>query len=516
MSTADKGTFAWVPGRSGATPRAPDRQGSAGADGSRDLDAWAPTRQHPPANPPSVLEAWQPTRASPAASRAPAGVRESWQPTRAFSPSSKSPEGGVEARQATRSHTSVATRIMADEDEYLSGEKPDIGRQTTADERELFVSCAPAEALQQQFEHLRPAFIALHDVASATSRKLLLGIAAASGRAVQKLVIRRQGQGTPLATLEFVELPTTDQRPLRLYTTEVEAGDAARQGLAHVLLAYSRLGVVTIGDLDAAALEEALQPLHDAIVAGPWPGRDLLLLPLASAATLAHQAANLGRGTGVTVRSTPRVGRPADAWAFITGTWSRLREQRSGGGAPLPELSGFLPAVGAAVASARRNEESLPVRAGEPPSTGTTSSAPLSMRDLPVVPGLAPATPANLLERYVRQVGELAGVIACCVFEVESGRPRAYAGTGPGANELGARGHELLSAMSAGARALGLGQGSPEAALTLAAHHLLLRALPRHPELALHALLDKSRANLTLARLQVARMDPLFDEAGTA
>ena len=514
MSTADKGTFAWIPGRSSAAPPAPERQASAGADGSRDLDAWAPTRQHPPANPPSVLEAWQPTRAFAGSSKSPAGVREAWQPTRAFSPSSKSPAGAAEAWQATRSHTSVATRIMADEDEYLSGETADIGRQTTADERELFVSCAPAEALQQQFEHLRPEFIALHDVASATSRQLLLGIAAASGRAVQRLVIRRQGQGTPLATLEFVELPTADQRPLRLYTTQVEAGDAARQGLAYVLLAYSRLGVVTIGDLDAGALEEALQPLHDAIIAGPWPGRDLLLLPLASTATLAHQAARLGHGTGVTVRSTPRVGRPADAWAFITGTWGRLREQRSAGGAPLPELSGFLPAVGAAVASARRGEESRALGGGNPPSSGNTGPAPLSMRDLPVAPG--PATRANLLERYIRQVGELAGVIACCVFEVESGRPRAYAGTAPGANELGAQGRELLSAMGAGAQALGLGQAAPEAALTLAAHHLLLRALPRHPELALHALLDKSRANLTLARLQVARMDPLFDEAGAA
>jgi hypothetical protein len=70
--------------------------------------------------------------------------------------------------------------------------------------------------------------------------------------------------------------------------------------------------------------------------------------------------------------------------------------------------------------------------------------------------------------------------------------------------------------MSAGASALGLGLAVPEAAITLAAHHLLLRALPRHPELALHAVLDKSRANLTLARLQVARMDPLFDAAGAA
>ena len=93
----------------------------------------------------------------------------------------------------------------------------------------ILVSCAPAEALQQQFEHLQPNFIAVHDIATSSSRKLLTGIAAASGRAVQKLVIRRQGYGTALATVEFVELPTADNQLLRLYTTEA---DAFMRGLA--------------------------------------------------------------------------------------------------------------------------------------------------------------------------------------------------------------------------------------------------------------------------------------------
>ena len=61
-------------------------------------------------------------------------------------------------------------------------------------------------------------------------------------------------------------------------------------------------------------------------------------------------------------------------------------------------------------------------------------------------------------------------------------------------------------------RAMGLGHAIPDAAITLGAHHLLLRAVPKHPGLALHAVLDKTHANLTLARLQVQRMDAIFDE----
>ena len=71
----------------------------------------------------------------------------------------------------------------------------------------------------------------------------------------------------------------------------------------------------------------------------------------------------------------------------------------------------------------------------------------------------------------------------------------------------------LLAAMVATSRTLGLGHALPEAAITLGSHHLLLRAVPGHAGLALHAALDKTHANLTLARLQVQRMDSLFEGA---
>ncbi|HEX7442202.1 MAG TPA: hypothetical protein VF319_19130, partial [Caldimonas sp.] len=286
---------------------------------------------------------------------------------------------------------------------------------------------------------------------------------------------------------------------------------ASRHGLARMLLAFSRLGAVMVGDLPGHAIAAALKPLHDDIVAGPWPNRNLLLLPLASASTLVTHGMDLGRGTGVTVRTTPQVARPADAWAFITGTWSRLREQDSTEGGAVPELGGFNPGLSAAVANARRTAaKGMPSGDTQP---FEDMAAPLSMRPMPPLAGAKPSITRNLLERYVRQVGDLTGMVSCCVFEIETGRPLAHAGANPGANELGMRGMELIASMTAAGRSLGLGQAVPEAAITLASHHLLLRPVPKNPGLALHAVLDKSSANLTLARLQVLRMDTLFDEA---
>lgn len=423
-----------------------------------------------------------------------------------------------EAWQATRAQTALATQIMRPEELESVGSR-DIGRQVGNNERELFVSCAPPEALQQQFEHLNPEFIVVHDIGTTSSRKLLAGIAAASKRSVQRLFIRRQGYGTPLATLEYVELPTADGSALRMYSTEADADTVSRHGLARTLLAFSRLGVVMVGDLPVHALEAAFKPLHDDMLGGTWHNRHLLLLPLAGAAAVSSQGAELGRDTRVEVRTTPLVTRPADAWSFINGTWARIREQ-----SPAPARTPSAPATGSRFP--RISEEPVvPVRNAPPPVTeramAPTMPMPLEMRPMPEVPttkaqAQARATASGLLDRYVHQLGELTGMVSVCVLELSSGRPVAHAGASPGPADLAAAGTELLASISATCRQLGLGHALPDAAITLGAHHLLLRAVPKHPGLALHAVLDKSHANLTLARLQVQRMDAIFDEPTAA
>src|SRR3954447_6913485 len=275
---------------------APD--GSKSGTGASVPEEWPATRAEPAHK--DETDEWQATRVL---ARQPNGIDE-WRVPQApsggtpqesqrragrFGAAAESPD----AWAATRAQTALATQLLEDENEYLSTEKEEIGRQIGGNERALFVSCAPAEALQQQFEHLQPNFIAVHDIATSSSRKLLTGIAAASGRAVQKLVVRRQGYGTALATLEFVELPTADNQLLRLYTTEADADTPARHAIARVLLAYSRLGVVMVGELPGHAIASALKPLHDDIIAGPWPNRNLLLLPLASASTLVTHGLDL-------------------------------------------------------------------------------------------------------------------------------------------------------------------------------------------------------------------------------
>jgi hypothetical protein len=424
-----------------------------------------------------------------------------------------------QAWEPTRVETGVVTQILRERGDDAAADSREIGRLVGQDQRELFVSCGPVEAMRQQFEILRPEFIAVHDVGTALSRKLLAGIAVASGRKLQKLVIRRQGYGTPLATLEFIEWPTAQGAVLRLYTTEIDADTASRQALAQTLLANSRLGVVIVGDLPAHALTSAMQSLQQAIARGPWTNRHLLMLPLSSASALASQGSNIAGHTGVTIRTTPQVMRPAEAWGFISGMWNHMHDQPAARGMQLPGLAGATqqPAQGAAPA-AQAVAPAAPVSTAatrstagstEPVTAAPANPTPLPLRPMPAVPGRGAAPPSleDTLAEYVGRVSKLNGMLACGVFDTTRSRSAAHVGQAFSAEAFATQTRALIDAMVRSCQTLGLPGYDPELALTLDSHHLVVRPLPHHAQLVLYALFDKNTANLTLARLQIQRLD---------
>jgi hypothetical protein len=451
-----------------------------------------------------------------------------------------------------------ATRLVRDEEEYLDNENHDVGRRLSEAEHELFVSCDPAPALQQQFEHLRPEYIALHDIGTPLSRKLLAGVAAASQRKLQKLTIRRQSHGTPLASLEFLELNAADGRIVRLYTTETDADAVSRRLLSRTLLCFSRLAVVMVGDLPPHAVDQALRPLQDEISIPPWHNRHVLILPLAAAAPLATRGAELARRTGVQVLTTPLVSRPSEAWQFIVNTFGRLKTdgtltpnrrqadlfggtataaptgpqpmppvppRRAAPASVAPPITAPVPAPVAAPVPAASAAAPVPTRIAPPPPsrspTGMEETIPAAfpMHHAPQVSNLAPladtppaATGLEPLQRYLERVSQITGMVSCCLFEVATGRDLLHAGSRPAGDALGRHGSALVTGLLDASRGLGLGHSPPDAAITLGAHHLVLRPVPRHPGVALHAVLDKHHANLVLARLQLLRIDATLEE----
>ena len=442
----------------------------------------------------------------------------------------------------TRATPNLATRVMGDEEDYLATARRAIGRRIDAERHELFVVCDPAEALQQQFEHHAPEFIVLHDLGLDAASRLLQGVAAATQRPVQQLVVRRQGYGSALATLRFAELPAAGAAlPVRIYSTQVDAADPAQAtALALTLLGNSRLGVILVGAQPASDAAARLRPLGTALNEPAWRNRQLLWLPVGAEAAAVAPGPLAGRHSLVQLHTMPAQADLGHAWPVITALWDRLRhapqDPHAAEGLAMPPMraavpSPALPSVRPGMA-APAHPPAHPPTPARPDFQSSTMPADFTGRSAPAAaPGaaaappslrsglghaapVAPPAPAVDWSAYVRECAALPGLLSCCVFDLATERPLAHAGNRPGPAALAAQGAALYEALCHAARSLGLAPGQPEMALTLAEHHLILHPLAQHPGLALHAVLDVHLANLTLVRMKLHRLDPGSPFAG--
>ncbi|MDP1900460.1 MAG: hypothetical protein Q8K96_08405 [Rubrivivax sp.] len=392
------------------------------------------------------------------------------------------------------------TQIVADREAYLGQGTHDVGRRISDDQVELFISADVASSLQQEFSLHTPEFVALHDVGPSASLRLLSSLASAASARVQRLSVRRQGHGVALAVIQFVEVPLADGTPVRVYSTDINADAATRAHVASVLLAFSRLGVLLIGELPSNALAGQLAPLQESLRRGPWPNRDLLLVPLGTTSTLATQAIELGGQSAVAVHVTPRASRPKQAWAFISGSWNRLHGMPNGERALPTEMALAVPRPSVPEPEAATQPMELgPAQAGAP-------RAPPAPQ--PTLPMPMPVPGGTNWQTYANHCALIKGAISCCVFDMHSAEPLAHAGGTPRGDRLAEQGVALLAQVNTAARALGLGAGKAEAGISTASHHLLLREVPGHPGVAVHLVVSAGTGNLMLARLQLERVEP--------
>ncbi|PXW98197.1 hypothetical protein C7444_103295 [Sphaerotilus hippei] len=381
----------------------------------------------------------------------------------------------------------------------------DLGRPSGEHTRELFVSCDPASALIQHFE-LHPAtYVALHDLACNASRRLLQALAGATGQPIEHLVIRRQGFGTLLASIDYLDCPAAHGRVLRLYCCDTDTDPATRQAVSHVLLGRSTLGVVMVGELSAQALNDLLQPLRDHLFDPHWTCRQLQFMPLASATStsLATLAGGLGAGSGVTTRIAPLVVGSSEAWSFLARAWNQWQLQQY----PLAQallLEPFRPA--------RESSQPMPLPVGSAttgaaplvsaPAALTTTSAPL-----PASPP-APALPRNApMSRFVRELADLPGVHALCVFEQASSKVVATTPDEPRAVDLARRGTLLMAAAATSRRSLHISSEPSELVIAGGSLSQGLRLITSQPGLAVHLLFDPAVTDWPTLRARLAAMD---------
>ncbi|MFO1275474.1 hypothetical protein [Sphaerotilus uruguayifluvii] len=375
------------------------------------------------------------------------------------------------------------TQIQRSVRDYLD-EPADIGRPVGNNTRELFVSCEPAEALQQQFEFLRPSYIVLHDIASRGARRMLHAVAAAAGRPVERLNIRRQSYGTTLAAIDHVDCPARHGHRVRIYSTDIDADSPKRSALARVLLSQAALAVVLVGDLPQHAIGDALQPLREMLFHPGWQCRHLQLMPLSNGS---HAAMNgliqaLGLGSGLDCRLAAPVTRPAEAWAMVSARWNEIEHLRrpDGQGAL---LAPFAPAGGEAM---------QPM----PPTSGTAGGerAPLAAQSTP-------------MERFALELHALNGVQAACVFDIATSRVIAHAGAAARGADLARRGSLLLAAGNSTRRQLQIPGQADEVLVMGGTDALGVRTLVSQPGLAMHLVYRPTQTSWMQLRPRLMALD---------
>jgi hypothetical protein len=400
----------------------------------------------------------------------------------------------------------MVTQVMTrDSDDARVSNSRDIGRLTGPNTRELFVTCDAAEALRLQFEHLQSLHVALHDIGGNVSRQLLRQLTAHGGSAVQKLMIRQQGYGTLLASIDYATYTSPEGQSVHIYSTDVQSTPTGQQAISRVLMEHAQVSVVLLAEMPAQGSNNALRQMMQWVHVPTWLCPSLLIMPLgpAAAQAAAAQSAQVVQRHGMLVRAAPQPSRPADAWSYILGFWqkSATRGRLASTGATTPSPM-QLPSL-----SLQFEHDNGATKPQSPPWARTAATRVLQ----PAAPaselGASTAPAQDYLETYVGLVAQMTGLLSCCVFDVNRAAPLGHAGRGPSPIELACQGAAILKAQHIARVALKLGDSVHEILISSDRHHQVVRPLPGHPDVALHCLLDRHKTNQSLVRFQLQRLD---------
>lgn len=329
--------------------------------------------------------------------------------------------------------TQLATQILEDGPGQPHDNR-ELGKKVSDTLRELFVVCDPAEALRQHFELGVAPFVLLHDLGGGAARSFLQALSMLGGWPLQTLSIRRQGFGTVLATLQFLDCPAEQGGTVRLYLAQAQATPAEQGAIRQRLAASAGLQVVLAEALPEAALTSALQALSPVL----RPAGSVLVLPQRRDPELVQALQAWGQQGALTFEVGPATATTAPLWALMATHWNRQARLAPAGRMPVIEQVRLL---------------------------GMSAS--------PEAP--APRGPVPLdLDAYLRTLVVQTGAHSGCVFQLSTRAVEAQTPGAPGA-ELAAQGHALLASIGRLGSGLNLGRAVREAHVTLGDTQVLVR-----------------------------------------
>jgi hypothetical protein len=362
-------------------------------------------------------------------------------------------EQDSDRREAWGGHTQVATQIM--EEQAPSQALRDLGKQVSPTLRELFVVCDPSEALRQHFELGVSPFVLLHDLGTTAARAFLQGLSERSGWRLQTLSIRRQGFGTELASLSYLDCPLASGT-LRVYLADVQA-DPREQVAVRRLLSALATAHVLIGATqpppDVAARVAAWR--DDLLAAQPTGRLAVLALPQVRDPDWMMSLSALARTPRWQVEVGPASQTVAANWTLMATYWNRLAQAAAPGAVPQIERL------------------TLSWTPEAPPAL--RAPTPMPVVNGASVPTATQLTPAGNLAGHLSALLPQTGALRACIFALANREVWAQTAGANGA-EMAEQGHVLLMSVARMGSSLALGRSVRDVHVSLGEAQVLLRA----------------------------------------
>jgi predicted regulator of Ras-like GTPase activity (Roadblock/LC7/MglB family) len=395
----------------------------------------------------------------------------------------------------------AATAIM----ESIATEVNDRGQIIDRHVSDLVVTGSPAQAIREHFAATRAdletatSMITLLDPVGVWASSVVKALSDAGGRPIEKLHLREQSTLRTIAMIERTMLVRRQEDTLRIFHADVRAPGPENAEIPVALMERSQMTAVIIGPMQPHAIDALLGSLKHATSLATWRCAHLLfqLPPNANWINAKVEAIDWPERLHVHIVSEPMTG-ASSVWNAMLNVWNEAKLQ---------------PGWDPAAVSPMLGTSDFPIKVGEldagngaAPKTSGSSDGDGAATATAARPVLDAARGRQALASLLK----LDGLLGCALVEAASGLVLAHETRDPESLDMelaAASCAQVLAAHRSAALTMGLSDPIDEVITTAGSRHVLIRALQRHADLVLVALLEKHRTNLALARFQLLEVE---------
>jgi predicted regulator of Ras-like GTPase activity (Roadblock/LC7/MglB family) len=398
----------------------------------------------------------------------------------------------------------AATAIM----ESVATEVNERGQIIDRHVSDLVVTGSPAQAIREHFATTRAdletatSMITLLDPVGVWASSVVKALSDAGGRPIEKLHLREQSTLRTIAMIERTMLVRRQEDTLRIFHADVRAPGPENAEIPVALMERSQMTAVIIGPMQPHAIDALLSSLKHATSLPTWRCPHLLfqLPPNANWINGKVEAIAWPERLHVRIVSEPMTG-ASSVWNAMLNVWNEAKLQ------PGWDPSAVSPMLGTSDFPIKVGDLEGGSAAGRAAAAGIDGDA--------AAAGLAVPAPRAVLDaargrQALSSLLKLDGLLGCALVDATSGLVLAHETRDPQSLDMelaAASCAQVLGSHRDAAQRMGLVDPIDEVITTAGSRHVLFRALQRHAELVLVAVLEKHRTNLALARFQLLEVE---------